>query len=146
MTRRLKTLCFRLLAVALPIYWGLLFYSTHQPVGVPDWFDQFDKVIHFGAYAVLTGCITLLLALRSTLHFRIGVWVWTIAFAYGAFDEYTQKFIPDRQPDKLDLLADCLGAAAGILTAFALVHLWRYLRRTALHNVAPASGLECRAS
>jgi VanZ family protein len=123
-----RNLLFRILAVVLAAYWVALFYSTHQSVAAPDLFDHFDKLIHFGAYAVLAGIITLLLILRYSMRSRIAIWVWTIAAAYGAIDEYTQKFCPDREPDKLDLLADCLGAAVGIAAAFALVRLVKWVR------------------
>lgn len=36
--------------------------------------------------------------------------------AYGAFDEYHQRFTPERTPEVADWLADTLGAvAAGLL-------------------------------
>jgi VanZ family protein len=143
LTKQLRQQFFRILAVILAFYWCLLFYSTHQPVGAPDWFDHFDKVIHFGAYAVLAGIITLLLILRFSAQPRIAIWVWTIAAAYGAIDEYTQKFIPDRQPDKMDWFADSCGAAAGIAAAFLLVRLAKALRE--MYSSVAASPVECRA-
>ena len=116
---------FYLLATLLAIYWVVLFISTHRPVSIPEVFDHFDKLLHFSAYAMLAFALTGVITFRWGLLPRIGIWVWTTALVYGSIDEYTQKFIPDRNPDVFDLLADVLGAAVGIGCAYLTIRLVR---------------------
>jgi VanZ family protein len=86
---------------------------------------NWDKVLHAGAYAVLAG----LSAWASTggrLRSATGpvlLAAWMISTAYGAADEWHQSFVPGRQADAADLLADALGAAAaaGAIRAWGII-------------------------
>jgi hypothetical protein len=66
-----------------------------------------DKLVHLGLYAVLG-------ALLRAASGRIG-WAIGLASAYGITDEIHQAFVPGRQADPLDWLADTAGAALGAL-------------------------------
>lgn len=106
------------------LYMALIFVlsSIPQPPDVPgSGLPYFDKYVHVALYAGLS-----LLFIRA----RSGGWSHSItlgaallavlfSIAYGASDELHQYFVPPRQMDLLDLLADALGAAlaAGVLYA-----------------------------
>lgn len=72
---------------------------------------QWDKAIHFSAYALL-GAATAW-ALRPGSWSRIGR-AWVGVAAFGALDEVHQHWIPGRSPDPVDWLADSAGGAVGL--------------------------------
>lgn len=72
--------------------------------------EQKDKVGHFIAYAALGGVLTL--SLRSL---RGAAAAFIIAFSYGALFEFAHSLMGSRSADIFDLLANGLGAAAGVL-------------------------------
>ena len=103
----------------LVAYMGFIFYLSHQPtLPLPPLFPNADKLLHFGAYAVLG----FLFAWASGL----GVF-WSVIFAslYGISDEFHQSFVPGREVSALDWLADSLGGLAG---SFFFVKLLRSSR------------------
>lgn len=79
-----------------------------------------DKGAHFLAYAALGFWVAhavratwLTPASRRGRVFRTLVLAWIITFAWGLLDELHQAFVPGRQPDLLDLVADAVGASVG---------------------------------
>ena len=74
-----------------------------------------DKWAHSAAYLGLA--VTIVRALAGGLPRRLsrGVIVAAIAItcAYGATDEWHQRFVPGRTADVDDLIADAIGACAG---------------------------------
>ena len=82
------------------------FPVTHAPLG-------FDKVVHFALFFVFCG-----LGWRAFFHQtaspalkkRALLLAFILAVAYGALDELHQLYVPGRQADLFDLLADGLGA------------------------------------
>lgn len=92
---------------------ALLFALSSLPGGrvptSPLSFPGDDKVVHAGVYAVLGGLLRVATG-------RTGAAV-TLAAAYGASDEFHQSFVPGRDADVLDWLADVAGAVLG--AAFA---------------------------
>ena len=99
---------------------GVILTATSMPSDmVPRQAGSFDKLAHFGMYAVLAALLT-----------RDGFGVagrWTsvvlsviVASALGAVDEWHQQYIPGRSTEYADWKADTLGAAAGAMT-YALV-------------------------
>jgi len=110
-----------LFVVLAAAYWVVLFVLTHIPsVTLPD-ITLIDKICHALAYATLAFAIGSVLTIWRGYQPRLPVWIWTIAVSYGAIDEYTQQFVQNRSCDILDLLADSLGAAAGLLALHACV-------------------------
>lgn len=56
---------------------------------------------------------------------RVLAGAWLIAVLYGVSDEFHQSFVPLRQPDVRDLMADAAGAGAAAIVAGA----WSIIRR-----------------
>lgn len=121
----------RLLAWVPAIAWaGVIYGLSAQPtVPAPD-VPNIDKVLHFGAYAVLGGLLAFA-AHRSALPVWVAV---LLGLAYGATDEIHQMFVPGRSPDVWDWAAD----AAGVAAATYLYFRWRMGRGAP--GGAPAPG------
>ncbi len=104
----------RLALVILGLYWLLIFTGTHLPKLPGPPLGTNDKTIHFFAYFLL---VTLMCYSTQSIHWlRRFSAIGGIAMAYGAIDELTQAWVPNRSPDPLDYAAD----VAGICTAIAL--------------------------
>ena len=50
---------------------------------------------------------------------------WVVAVAYGVTDEWHQSFVPNRQADVRDVIANAIGA----LVATGVVGAWSIIRR-----------------
>lgn len=73
----------------------------------------FDKVAHVAEYAVFA-----LLASRSMRRWvknRVLLWVFTLTAVFALVDEYHQQFIPGREFDPLDYVANVAGAVLGLV-------------------------------
>jgi len=92
-----------------------------------------DKLNHASAFCAL--------AVAWRLAFPGNAWRWVQLaaglMALGAGIEVAQHFVPGRQADAADLLADAIGAAAGMLLAAALEWL---LRRRMSPPSRPSAG------
>ncbi|MER3490059.1 MAG: VanZ family protein [Meiothermus sp.] len=90
----------------LALLWmGVIFYFSAQTgdrVGIPA---PWDKFVHAGVYGLLGWLLA-----RGTDN---PVGGWAIAVLYGLSDEFHQHFVPGRQADALDGLADAIGAFLG---------------------------------
>jgi VanZ family protein len=115
----------RVLAWLPAAAWAAAIYglSAQPRVPAPD-IANFDKVAHFGAYALL-GWLLAFATDRSRLPVLAAA---AIGVLYGASDEIHQMFVPGRSPDVLDWAAD----AAGVITACFLYTRWRSRRAAAL--------------
>ncbi len=96
------------------VAWGaLLFGLSSLPAGAtptaPISFPGDDKVVHAALYAVLGAVLRVALG-------RTGPAV-ALAAAYGLSDEVHQAFVPGRDADVFDWLADVAGAALGAALA-----------------------------
>lgn len=95
--------------------------SSIPQLPTPDLgFDNADKAVHFVEYLGLA-----LLVLRAfgnlSASGNIGkayFWAVVIAVVFAALDEYHQSFVPGRQADLYDLLADTAGVAVGTIVYF----------------------------
>jgi VanZ family protein len=97
----------------------IFFVSSQSKLpAAPVSFEGLDKLLHAGVYAMLA--LALLFGGRGHRP-----WLWVaVAVLYGLSDEIHQSFIPNRQADLLDLLADAAGAA------FAVAGWLKYRRRS----------------
>jgi VanZ family protein len=97
--------------------------SSQSHLQSPLHFVNGDKVAHLGEYLVLG--LLLVRALRATLRVSRPLFAAMIAIGIvvivGASDEFLQSFIPGRQCDIFDLLADVLGGAIAQLVYVTFV-------------------------
>jgi len=121
--RRFFTLFLRFWLPPL-VYLTAIFVASAQPnLHAPLGFTLGDKLIHIVEYLILG--LLLVRALRA--HLRVGrpLFAAMIALGFvvltGAADEYFQSFIPGRQCDIFDLLADTVGGAIAQLLYVAFV-------------------------
>ena len=106
-----------LLAWLPAILWAAtIFLLSAQPTlpqiapGVPN----FDKVEHLGGYGLLGLLVILGLRQSCTLTLPKAVLLAIyITSAYGASDEFHQRFVPNRTCDVWDWTADTIGGALG---------------------------------
>jgi VanZ family protein len=117
---------------ALAVLWaGFIFWESSQANPfpfVPQSILSHDKLLHFGAYAVLAGFAVGALARAHLAALRrvaaVGI---LIAAAYGATDEWHQSYVPGRDADPFDWAADAVGAIAGA-AAMTVILRRRYPR------------------
>lgn len=89
--------------------------SYPSPERLPS-FEFSDKLLHFGAYAVM-GILFYrayeTLPLRNNIQMLVLISM-TSASLYGISDEIHQSFVPYRDGSILDVIADVLGAVCGV--------------------------------
>jgi VanZ family protein len=99
------------------LYMGLIWAlsSVALPIDLNSGFSYTDKIVHFLEFAVL-GLLVAHAVLRTfpdqttARGFTIAV---VITVAWSLLDELHQVYVPGRDADMLDLVADTLGALAG---------------------------------
>ena len=105
---------------------GLIFYLSSQPsIETPALFPGQDKLFHLIAFGIL-GFLAMG-ALQASHEGYPTRQVWLVAVAvmlYGILDECHQYFVPGRNADVYDVLADAIG---GLLGAWAMYWLVRVL-------------------
>jgi VanZ family protein len=101
----------RLLAWLPAVVWAVVIFNLSSQSRLPGPEQPgFDKVAHFGAYALL-GWLAVWAADRSLLPLAVGA---VLGVLYGATDEIHQMYVPGRSPDVRDWFAD----AAGVIAAY----------------------------
>ncbi len=110
--------------LAAAVIWAFFVaFATHlpNPPGASiACFDYGDKIAHFAMYFILALLLFSVLADKSN-GFSVLLIVFFCCAAYGALDEYTQRWADGRNPDFYDWLAD----ATGSVFAMAAVELTR---------------------
>lgn len=111
-----------------PLLWaGVILFGTSLPSeAVPVQTSNVDKILHFTIYAVFAYLLTRQIS-EAASPWRAVLPAIVLAAAFGAADEWHQRFIPGRSTELADWYADVLGATLGALT-FAF---WRTRLRSA---------------
>ena len=122
MSTRLKNFLYYWLPVILYCLAIYIQSSLPSPERIPS-FQFSDKVLHFCAYAVMG---ILFYRAYQTLRFKDNVRKLMLlsvvsASLYGISDEIHQYFVPFRDGDILDAVANTLGALCGVY----LYHLFK---------------------
>jgi len=93
------------------IYMGLIFYLSSYPVEmkVPG-FSAWDKVVHAVVYGILAAMVYLGLREMAVGGSYLILVAFGISFFYGIFNEIHQYFVPWREADVLDVMANGVGA------------------------------------
>jgi VanZ family protein len=89
-----------------------------------------DKSGHGIAYGILGAVLIRALAggrLAGVTWRRAGLTV-LLATLYGVTDEVHQAFVPGRSPDRLDVLADCIGATFAVVVIAVVARAWGILK------------------
>jgi VanZ family protein len=81
-----------------------------------------DKIVHFGLYGILSALSVRGLAratgLKTLALIAAGA---ALATLYGMTDEFHQRFVPGRNSDWADVLADGIGALLGASVTVAVL-------------------------
>jgi len=98
---------------------ALVFYLSSLPNPLPELSSRLsDKLLHAVEYAVLGALLAWPLArVAPRRSFLLAV---VLASAYGASDEIHQWFVPGRDADPRDWVADSTGGALGAAAALRL--------------------------
>jgi VanZ family protein len=118
-----------LVYVPLVVYWIVLFTATSLPASNLPSVDVSDKIKHFSAFFGLSVLLSLTLLYQGKVllfkkYFLAAALV--ICSIYGLLDEFHQSFVPGRNSEFLDWVADFLGAAAGVLLVYYLLKKYKY--------------------
>jgi len=92
-------------------YMGLIFYLSSYPVAikVPSFFCS-DKLVHIVEYGILASLIYVALKKGNVTKHHVVALAFAISFLYGVSDEIHQYFVPGRQGDIFDVMANGIGA------------------------------------
>jgi VanZ family protein len=102
---------FYILYVLIITYLSLTPIEHKIPENIWDW----DKASHFTAYLLLAIFV-------KKVHIRFGYLTCVITcFSYSFVIECIQYFIPNRQFDVLDMLANLLGAVLGVILYYLII-------------------------
>ena len=113
---------FPLFAVIVIIF----FFSSLVIVPGPKFFNNQDKVLHFLAFFALGYTLFRIFSYRSIPFFKGAILVIVLTSLYGLSDEIHQLYVPNREFDWYDLLADFLGSFVSVLIGQKLFKLDRY--------------------
>ena len=97
---------------SLILFCLFIFWLSDQPsLNVPMWFPNQDKIYHAGAYFIMA-----VFAWRTFRHAFARPWAIVLVFCglYGLSDEWHQAFVPGRDSDVSDWLADIVGAGLAL--------------------------------
>jgi len=122
-----------LVYLPLILYWILLFIATSLPTAYLPSVAVSDKIKHFSAFFGLSVLLSLTLLYQNKVvlfkKYFLSVALIISSF-YGLLDEIHQGFIPGRNNEFLDWVADSLGAAAGVLLVSYLLKKYKYFSKT----------------
>jgi VanZ family protein len=91
-------------------------------------FSNFDKLVHAGLFGMQVLLVSLPFFRTKYAALRLFLFIAIGATVYGIAMEFVQKyFTPDRDYDNWDILADTVGAAAGLV--FTNIYYKRFLKK-----------------
>ena len=104
-------------SILLFLYCGLIFFFSSLPLIIlPSNIIGLDKLLHIIAYAGLG-----FLSYQVLVNYRNGertflliIITFIFSLCYGISDEFHQSFVPGREPDVYDVIADGIGSSIGI--------------------------------
>jgi VanZ family protein len=114
-------------------YMALIWTLSSMPIALPLSSIPFkDKGIHVAEYGVLAGLYAYAVHRTWPLQWwlRTLVFAALLAFSWGYLDELHQAFVPGRNSDAMDLLADLIGALSGSAAFLVVARLRRGLHRS----------------
>lgn len=120
----------------LLFYCSLIFWlSSRSSLPTPNLFPHQDKILHLAAYSVMG-----ILAWRVfNQHLSNPHYIYWISISYcslyGLSDEWHQSWVPGRDADSLDWVADTIGAALAI-TPIYLKKIIRNLKKKPVKKLA----------
>lgn len=83
---------------------------------VSSGFPGADKLAHAGLYAIL-GWLSFRALVPESNGARAMLLTFVAVAAFGALDEWHQRFVPGRFPEAWDVVADACGGAVGTVAA-----------------------------
>jgi VanZ family protein len=113
----------------LIIYWFLLLVATTLPAQDLPKTGVSDKIEHFTAYFILAVILNLAIMFQNKYpKLKYKAWLFTliIILTYAGLDELHQLFIPGRDCDILDWLADSGGVLLGIGLVRVMINFFKY--------------------
>jgi VanZ family protein len=122
MPLKLKRFAFYWLPLILYCLFIYIQSANPSPEQIPS-FPFVDKVLHFVAYGIMG---ILFYRAYQTLRIKNNIQMLMLlsvvsASLYGISDEIHQSFVPFREAEVADVIADMLGAASGVLLYQLLV-------------------------
>lgn len=112
------------------LWMGVIFILSSIPGNYfpEEPFDLFDKFVHATLFGILTYLVYRGLQYQDKSFFVKNfsiVIAFFVCVLYGMLDETHQKFVPGREPDITDALADIIGGAS-----VAIYLLWYNYQKT----------------
>src|SRR5256885_12901003 len=96
------------------VYMILIFHFSSEPSPIPEVTERiWDKLLHLTEYTGLAFLFCRALAGEGLGWLAAGAAALLLTSMYGATDEWHQAFVPLRNADIRDWLADTAGAALG---------------------------------
>jgi VanZ family protein len=102
-----------------------------------DRFPFHDKGVHFLEYGLLAFLMSHAVQVTWPRARRRALAAFWLTVSLGLSDELHQAYVPGRNADALDLLADAIGALTAVLLYQVLRGLWRRRIRARLVIEAP---------
>ncbi|MBW1758802.1 MAG: VanZ family protein [Deltaproteobacteria bacterium] len=109
------------------LIYGLLIFiqsSRPSPANFPHNIAHIDKLLHFFGYALLGVLFARAFKTRSAKNNLKLLMVLSIILSglYGISDEIHQAFVPFRDGDIMDILADILGSICGVFAYYSVTN------------------------
>jgi VanZ family protein len=118
----------------LPVFFIIILIwilSSQSTLPITQGFIGMDKLLHFTAYAAVAAAGGLWFSIESWIKHPLRNFLICVAIAciYGAVDEYHQSFVPGRDSDIWDWVADTLGGMTGAAAIMLFMRLFKPAKR-----------------